>query len=58
MAKPQLFAPDLPCSRRLAGVLAAVRQNLGVALDFANGSHRIQIGCALIQDLRCEQPPR
>jgi hypothetical protein len=50
-----LFASYSPCSRQLAGVVAGVRQDLGVALDFANGSHRIQIGCALIQQLRREQ---
>jgi hypothetical protein len=53
-----LFASYLPCCRQLAGVLASVRQDLGVALDFANGSHRIEIGCALIQQLPHEGPGR
>jgi hypothetical protein len=47
-----LLAPFLPCSRRLTAATAAVRRGLGVDLDFANGSHRVQIGCALIRQLR------
>ena len=47
-----LFAPCLPCGRKLLGVLTAVRKDLGVNLDFADSSHRIRIGCALVQHLQ------
>ena len=47
-----LFAPCLPCGRQVLGVLTAVRQDLGVDLDFADGLHRIRIGCALVQHLQ------
>lgn len=49
-----LLAPLLPCSRLLTTVVAAVRRGVGADLDFANGSHRIQIGCALIRQLRSD----
>ncbi len=44
-----LFAPCLPCGRQLLSVLTAVRQDLGVDLDFADGSHRIRVGYALVE---------
>lgn len=46
-----LLAPCLPCGRQLLSVLTAARQDLGVDVDFANDSHRIRIGYALVQYL-------
>jgi hypothetical protein len=46
------LAPFLACGRQLTTVTTAVRQDLGV--DFANESHRVQIGCALIRHLRSD----
>jgi hypothetical protein len=47
-----LLAPFMPGGRVWSFVIAAVRRGLGVDLDFADESHRVQIGCALIRQLR------
>ncbi len=40
------------CSRRYHGILEKTRRELGLALNFANESHRIHIGLGLIRHIR------
>jgi hypothetical protein len=47
-----LFAPLLSSGGHLLAAVSAVRKEVGNDLDFANGSHRVRIGCALIQQIR------
>jgi hypothetical protein len=49
-------APLLSHSRRYRAVLAEVRRQMGVGLDFADESHRVTIGCTLIRHLRSGRP--
>jgi hypothetical protein len=45
-------APLLLHSRRYRAVLGEARRQMGGGLDFAEESHRVTIGCALIRHLR------
>jgi hypothetical protein len=44
--------------RHFYSVLKDVRRDIGVALDFADESHRVRIGLALIQHIQYQEPCR